>query len=429
MISRACLTLIAVNFIAMALWPCGALSITLKDAVEMALTRSEQAGMISDKAEAGRASARAALSEFKPQMGIEAGYFELGTNADPNPLFPQPDRDYNATLTAAQLIWAGGRVSKGYRLKGARESLAGKSERIGLSELRYKVAVMYHGALFMRARLGVLTDRAAQRQEEMEDARATGEAGLAAPLDVRYAAVSLNMAREAMLEGDLEYRQALIDFNLELGNVALREEDILEPDGEPGPALEIMSELEGLESLLDKGSLPELEAARLGMRAAELEYGMERGRWLPELSLIGSATTSGEEASAMDESWMAGVNLSFDIYDGGLRGALRSGALARREEAARMSELARKLLKGRVLSMRMRAVALARRIELWEDSVRMASENYEDARAEYRAGLSTLTRLGEFNLAMAESRLGLLGLYLEQQRLLAEIGLLRGLTR
>jgi len=405
------------------------MAITLDEAVDMALDKSESAGIVSDEAMALRAGARAGVSGLLPQLGLDAGYYEMGTNADPIPLFPTPDREYNATLEAAQLLWAGGRVIGGFRLKGNLESQSGVMERIGLSALRYKVASMYYGVLFEKSRVRVHKDRVEQRQQELSDARALGEAGIASPLDIRQAALSLSVARDSLLEVELAYRQALIDFNIELGNITLDEKGLLSPEGELGRAHGILEALSSLGQGMKDENLPELRMSSLASREAELKHSLAWGKSLPELWLVGSATTSGQETSAMDESWMAGLNIKFDIYDGGLRGAERAGALSEKRRAGRELERTRKLVSGRVFSMRMRAETVDERIRLRTEAVEMATGNYEDARAEYRAGLSTLTRLGEFNLALAEARLGLLGLYLEEQVLMSEAGLLMGKTR
>jgi len=406
-----------------------ALGITLDEAVAMALDKSESAGIVSDEAMGMRAGARAGVSGLKPQLGLDAGYYKLGTNADPIPSFPSPDREYNATLEAAQLLWAGGRIIGGFRLKGNLESRSGVMERIGLSALRYKVASMYYGVLFEKSRVRVHLDRVEQRQQELSDARALGEAGIASPLDIRQAALSLSVARDFLLEAELAYRQALIDFNIELGNVSLEEEGLLQPEGVLGRVHGVMEALSSLAQGLKDENLPELRMSALASREAELKHGLAWGKSFPEIWLVGSATTSGQEPSSMDDSWMAGLNIKFDIYDGGLRGAERAGALSEKRRTGRELERTRKLVSGRVFSMRMRAETVDERIRLRTEAVEMATGNYEDARAEYRAGLSTLTRLGEFNLALAEARLGLLGLYLEEHVLMAEAGLLMGKTR
>ena len=423
------LALLAVATLAGICMAAPASAITLEESVEMALSRSESAALVEEGTRAMRAGARAEASEFWPHVGLDAGYYSLGTNAEPNPFIPMPDQQYEAALNASQLLWAGGRVSKGFRLKSAVDAKAELTGRIGLGALRYRVASMYYGVLFSRARMGVLGDRVEQREQEMADAEALGRAGVAAPLDVRQAALSLSMARDALLEGELGYRQALVDFNIELGNVSLGEEGLLTPEGELGRADGLAHTLSSLSQGLEEESLPEIRLSGLELKEAGLRLAMEKGRWFPELRAVASAGTSGEEASAMYESWMAGINLKFDFYDGGLRGAKRAGARAGERRAGQELERTRKTVAGRVLSMRMRSTALDERIRLRTEAVAMAEENYSDARAQYRAGLITLTSLGEFNLALAEARLGLLHLYLDEQALMSEAALLMGSTR
>lgn len=404
-------------------------AITLQEAVDMAVSKSEGAGMVLDQAGAMRAGARAEAAELLPHLRLDAGYYKMGTDAEPSPFFVSPERQYEATLSAAQLLWGGGRVTKGFRLKGTRLSQADLSERMGLSAVRYKVAVMYYGVLFQEARAGVLRDRVEQCIQELSDARALRETGLAAALDVRHAALSLAMARDDLLAGELDYRQALLDFNVEIGNGSLDEAGLMEPEGELGRAVGLADMLESIRREFQEGSLPEIRMSGLSLREAELKRGIAWGRYFPSLSLVASAESSGQETALMDNSWVAGLNMKFDFYDGGLRGALNSGARAEESRARRDASRTRKLVDARVRSMLMRVASVDGRIELRAEAVDLAERNYEDARAEYRAGLSTLTRLGEFNLVQAEARLGLLGLYFEEQKLMAEAVMLMGRPR
>lgn len=429
MTNRFIITAALAVFMSACLLPSPSLAITLDESVEMALKRSESAAMVLDRAGAMRAGARAEASELMPQLQLDAGYYKMGTNAEPNPLYEYPDRQYEATLSAAQLLWGGGRVIKGFRLKGTRMGQADLSERLGLSAVRYKVAVMYYGVLFQKARTHVFRDRVEQRRQELADVRALGETGLVAPLDVRQAALILSMARDDMLAGEVDYRQALLDFNVEIGNGSLDEAGLLIPEGELGRAGGLGELLASMGREFADGSLPELEMSGLSLREAELKRGIARGKYFPSLMLVASAESSGPETAAMDDSWTAGLNLKFNLYDGGLRGALNSGAIAEENRARMDDSRTRKVVDSRVRSMLLRAQSVGERIEIRSEALKLAESNYEDARAEYRAGLSTLTRLGEFNLALVEVRLGLLGLYFEEQKLMAEAAMLMGRPR
>ncbi|MBW2368833.1 MAG: TolC family protein, partial [Deltaproteobacteria bacterium] len=81
----------------------------------------------------------------------------------------------------------------------------------------------------------------------------------------------------------------------------------------------------------------------------------------------------------------------------------------------------KKELAGEVERIDFNAVALKERAEIQQETVALSRDNYKDARAQYRAGTITLTRLGDFNLAYAEARFLLLRVYFLQQELNSDV--------
>ena len=127
----------------------------------------------------------------------------------------------------------------------------------------------------------------------------------------------------------------------------------------------------------------------------------------------------------MDQSWNIGVQVQWNIFDGGLLRASRSSQ--RTQLVIQTEKLTQTLrqLTAETQKLEVNLKSLDVRINLQTSAVDLSQRNYEDARGHYRAGTITLTRLGEFNLVYAEARFNLQQLYyLKRQQILMGLAML-----
>ncbi len=400
-------------------------AITLDEAIKMALAEGEDARIAEQEALMVKAVGRQKTAFAGPQLELGASYMEMGTNAEPNPYFTTPEKDYSYGAEASQLIWSGGRLIKSFQLRRSTDKQSVLARLSGRRDVRREVTIAYHEVLFREAVLDLLRDRVAQREQELMDAEDLELAGMVTLLDVRQARMNLNLSQEQLKAAQVDRARALVDFSVLLGRK-------VEPFGEDVPEGTLMPEgrltrTEGLDETLDalvdgapKGMLLDVRMLKERLRQADLEYAMSWGARLPEVRVVGTWERSGQQQDDMDEEWTAGVVLSMSIMDGGLRRSTQARAKSEKRAAEATLEKAYKEFSGLVETMRLEARSLDERIGLKQEARQMTEENYADARGQYRAGTITLTRLGEFSLAYAESRFGLLELYYLEQRLLAE---------
>lgn len=409
------------------LWafPKNAPAVTLEEAVSMAL-EAEAGRAAAHEREAAGADARSRASFTYPQASLGASYLRLGTNAEESPFVRFPDENLTGRVEASQLLWAGGRITGSRGLRRDLREGASLGERRRVREIKREARLAFYEVLYRKALAEVQADRAAQRREELADARDLREVGMVTSLDVRQAKLLLNNALEELGAQEAELRQAFIDFNVVIGRPA--GEALLEPEGELHRAEALGALIEAAGSALAEGRLLDLRSAENELSARGNERKMASGEFWPELALVASAESVKEGVFQEGESWTAGVELRWAVLDGGLRRARKEASEARLEVARENLSLEGKRLSGLLRSIEVRAESLDRRIALREEAVGLSMENYADARAQYRAGTITQTRLGEFNLSYAEARFALRGLYFLELRLLTELqALLEGL--
>lgn len=415
--------LVAVFFLSA--FPQFAQAVSLEEAVSMSL--EAEAGRASAyEREAAGADARSRASFTYPQASLGASYVRLGTNAEESPFVQFPDENLAGRVEASQLLWAGGRITGSRDLSRDLREGADLAGRTRVRQIKRQARLAFYEVLYRRALVEVQADRAEQRREELADARDLREVGMVTSLDVRQAKLLLNNALEELGAQEAELKQALVDFNIVIGRSGGGE--LLEPEGALQRAEALGALIEAAGAALSEGRLLDLRLAENELSARRNERKIAAGEFWPELVLFGSAESVTEGVFQDGESWTAGVELRWTVLDGGLRRAQREASGTRLELARENLSLKEKRLSGALRSSEVRAESLERRIALREEAVSLSRQNYLDARAQYRAGTITQTRLGEFNLSYAEARFALRGLYFQELQLLTEIqALIEGL--
>jgi outer membrane protein TolC len=397
-----------------------AYAITRHEAVQYAIDNSESIRIVRQSVKQTREVGRQSVAFLKPQVNLVSAYARLGTNAPeiPIPELDYPEKDILAQAELSQILYAGGRIMSSLALEKNLYKQAEQQEISGIREIVKAVKSTFDAVLFQKAVGDILQDRFVQRQRELEDARNLWEAGVVILLDVRQAQLSLNFADDGLKEAESLQMQALIDFNIAMGRSG--NEELLVPQG----MLDEMNNLDemilSIYDFIDNENLFDIELRKTEAEAARLNHQIIRGEYYPELRFFSMATTQGESGTDMDESWSVGLQMRWNLLDGGLARARSAEAGAQLRSAKENLERTKKDLSGLVVKISVKHEALQKRKLLQIEAVKLAEENYEDAREQYRAGTITLTDLGVFNLRFAEARFNLIQIYFLQRQLMVE---------
>ncbi|MBL0276362.1 MAG: TolC family protein [Anaeromyxobacter sp.] len=157
---------------------------------------------------------------------------------------------------------------------------------------------------------------------------------------------------------------------------------------------------------------PELAASAALIDSAESQVSSAWARLAPQLSLSGAAFAADVAYPTGErDGWRLGVDLTWPLYDGGLRYGKRREALARLAQA-RAGEAAQRLLVGQEARDAARDEAVAvERLRLAVEQRRLAAEAGDTAQRSYQAGvLSSLDvldasdRLYAADIGLADAR-------------------------
>lgn len=278
-----------------------------------------------------RAHARAERAALYPRLSasLSGDYViarEFGPNTDNVVEALRPGAQFNGALSVSQLLFDGGATFQ--RIKGARahareqdKSIGAQVNRLALDALSAWYDLAAHQAIL---RLG---EEFIRRHERLlEDVREKDRLGTGTRADVMQATARLAAARarvsgirESMRLAEIRYEEL---FKQEPGVLA-------RPSYE---ALAVSSRDEAAK--LAVGRNPEIGAAEARSDRATAEYRAARSSRLPEVRANVSAVKYDIFDGSDDYDLRAGVNLNYDIFAGGARGAAisQAGELARQQK-------------------------------------------------------------------------------------------------
>ena len=432
-------------------------AITLDEALQEAVLYSQEARMADAEVNSAKAQANEIIAFTLPQVSVQAGHVVLGSEKK-NPLddlagkvpegadlsdpinrivyealasfsdqtidalydeFEIPDQQSKASAQVSQVIFSGGNVFRSWRLRRNIITQADLAKRMAISDIRKNVKIDFHKVLFQNSHLGILKDRVAQREEELNDARDLLNAGLVTSLDLRHAKLKINIASSALKEAEVSFRNALIDFNSRLGRFG--DKPLLMPEGTLDRGWGLSQKIKTLQQKLSDESLLSLELVKQKKNVSVTKAKMAAGEYLPKLAVVGGVEYTNNVDIEDYTSWTAGAQMSWDLFSGGATRARRLAALASAGKADEELIKVRKEIGHMISKLTEQARVLDYRIDLQQELVSIGAENYNDARSQYRAGTITQTQMGEFHLAYTETRFGLLQLYFLERQLEVEV--------
>lgn len=375
----------------------------------LARLRVESVEAAREALEAQRSLNRADRAFSYPRIGASATYTYNGDlpEIDFGPFGDFEagrENDYRLDLSGEQLIYAFGRREA---VRERSRALV-DSSRAELSRARLEAGMRARTALadvwLSEADLVIARERLSQRHDELEDARDLFEVGKVAEIDVREASIRLIQSEDSLRSVQARADRARLAL---AAAVAAEPEEIrvagtLERPGDLG------ARISAARDRIEGGvEIRSLRAQRDVEDATRRDLGAQQR---PEILGFGALGADGDKPDDLDSSWNVGVAIQWSLYDGGSRIAQQSAAKHRAREIGQRIEDVRRGRRTALAQLVSDLRYLDERITRQREAVTLAESNYEDAREQYRAGLITITRLGDVSLDVAEARFRLAAL-------------------
>ena len=327
------------------------------------------------------------------QLGVNTGYTRLDTapgfslgGLTTGPVFDGDDY-LSAGAQVSLPVYTGGAISAG--IDAAESGARSAQEQLAtvVQDIRLGTAERYVGVLRAESAVEVAKSNVATLTSQTDDVRKSFELGAVPQNDYLASSVTLANAQQRLLsaENDLDFARAA--YNQFLGrplSSAVTLDAEIDVDGllPPGAGLQQLIAI----ARSERHELAALESQARGLRR---QADAARASSRPQLALTGGYMYLENEFLTDDQFWMAGVAMSWNLFDGG-ESRKRSAALDQRANSVshRRADLETmiELQVQRAWNDRLEA---ENRLSVAGRAVEQALENLRVVRNRYAAGAST----------------------------------------
>jgi outer membrane protein TolC len=317
----------------------------------------------------------------------------------PNDLVIQPLEVFSASASlrvplVAPSAWAEASAAK------SAERAAGE----GVATARLQVRAALQQAAWSAAagqEIAAATERAvASAEEQARSAQRAVDAGTGVPLSVLQARTEVVRRRSDLARARADLDRAELAVGVLLGRA--EPVRIALPPAAPPAAADARAVAD--EAL---GRRPEVRAAAAQLEAAERQRRAARLRWLPQLSLSASAFAQDVALpTGKNDGWRLTADLTWSLYDGGLRDGRARQAEGQIAEARAAADAERVAISQEVADAARDVEVAVERLSLAEDQSRLAAEAAATARRGFEGGVASSLDVLDANDRLYQSEVG-----------------------
>jgi len=378
--------------------------LTLADAISQGLAASHRLAEASAREDATRAAADGRVAAMRPLVSLLAGYTRTnhvdefgiaGPGGALRVIYPDVPDNYRTRLDLQWPIYTSGRLQATARAAKAELTAAGKDVEAARADLRLEITRAYWALLTAREAVRVVDEALKQITEHLRDVRNRFQVGLVPPSDVL--SVEAQRSGEEVLLIDARNLQELAAADLRR-LIGADPDTPLELDaalGEvppaPPPAVGLVAEA--------RSARPERQALTSRIAGAAERQTAARAASRPVIALAGGLDYARPNprifprSPEWNESWDAGVNFSWPLWDGGrVRADVAEAAANHRAVEQRLQEFD-SVLEVEVRQRRLDLESARAAIAAGGDAVRSATEARRVVAERYRAGVATNTEV------------------------------------
>lgn len=400
-------------------------SLTLSEAVALALERNQQVLIAREQAEALKGRYREVRAQALPSLTFNGSAlrwrdpaFLNSSSFDKIPeefkrgLSPIGANLFDYNLSVSQPLYTSGKVGTALKLASLETEGVGV-DRAGVEQdLRLRVLRAFYDLILTERLLAVTRAAVEQQRQHLEMASARFAAGVATEVDVLRSQVHLANAQPELMRAESSVRHARSALN----NLLVRPIDY--PTEALGELSFVPSPKRDVREIVRHAveNRPELQRLRINEREAESQKKLANAESRFRLDFSGQYGFSAREPANLWSHnftrWMFSLNMALPLFDGGRRSGLFQQAVAHRK----ISELARSEQENAVRLEAQTAVDELERAEKTVEAARLnvhqAEQVFEMMQNNYRFGAATTLDVTDAQAALTTARWNLLqGLY------------------
>jgi outer membrane protein len=387
--------LLATLVVSLALAEDASRPLTLPEAIRLALQKNPDLATAQQRVNAARAGLQQADSALLPHVRVSESYVgsdnpvqafmmtlnqrAFSLNADFN--HPDTTDNLNTKLLAQWSLYDGGTSFAGRQAAKLNSEAAAQSLDAARNDLVFEVARSYYTVNKARQFVHAAAAAVSSIEADVNVASNRVAAGQALKTDLLDAQVRLAEARENRVRAQSAAALSETIFRNVLG--------VGETDNVTAAESTIISESPATEDT----SRPELLAAQKAVAAAGQQVRAAQGGYIPRLNAFASYDLDSGNAQQFYDSWIAGVSVDLDVFDGFLtRGKVaeaRANLDASREQL-RKTEL---MLALETKQARLNVDDARARLDTSSQTVAQAEESLRLTKERYAGGLALFTQV------------------------------------
>ncbi len=351
---------------------------------------------------------------------------------DPGATIDDPQDYYQAGLTTTWLLFDG--FERRYK---TRQALNVKDQTISARDdarrlLLSSVSLSFLSAELARENIDIAKTDEAFFNDLLEEAKSRRQIGTGSLSDELNFQIQANAAISDRIRAEGVYKTALHSLAALLGlaEASLPAHVELAPLEEATPEeMQVPDTKQMVSYALEHR--PEILQARLAIQNASLEKKMANSNYAPTINL--TASVKGErEADARfegdDFGNTIGLNMTFNLFSGGLYRAQSREAMQKEIEARKLLEDLKINITAEIRTTITNVITFQTQLKLQQSITRLSQENRDLVEKEYKAGQASLVRLNESQreLTSAQNRTALALVALRQSwwSLMSETGMI-----
>ena len=322
-----------------------------------------------------------------------------------------PENYFSVGLTASWVLFDG--FARKFNLAAARHGYqSAEAAREDTRRLLFQaVADAFLSAQLALESIAIAEADESFNQRLLTEAKLRYEVGTGALSDVLNFEVKANSAQAERIAAESNYQTARVGLAALLGLPQARLPGQMRL-AELTPITTEELQVPAVDRLVDGAHRlrPDLQQNEWVVQQAQADVQAKRAGYFPTISVAASYTGETTEDVGFegdDFGNTIGINLTYNIFAGGLYRAQHQQARARLREAEKVRDAARINVASEVRTATEKVLSAQKQLLLQRDNARLVQQNRDLVEKEYKAGVGSLVRLNEAQRDLTRAQVGL----------------------
>jgi outer membrane protein len=394
--------------------PAPVTAITLNECIEAALTMNPGLEAASYRIKVSRSAHLQARSAWYPLISVSGSHTQTNNPSqafmmelnrktldmtDPGFDPADPGHTYNTRFSIGMqyLLYDGGSSRLHEEMAEQGIDLSRYRHAAAKNELVYEVTRGYYNTLKAGEFVSVFRETAASIEKSLQLAKKRFAEGTALKTDVLNLEVQLAQAQEDLISAENGFLMAIAALNTSIGADIVSADTLVPPADEKeafhAPVL--------AEKTVDQR--PELQAAALIVKLKKTGLKRSRRAYHPSIKAFGSIDMDGRVSDSFEDSYIAGVIATWNVFDGYARSGAVSESRALRNEAVAHLKQTRKQLELDLTDAKLRISNAVKRLDVTRKALDNSEELLQMTRTQYENGAVEITALLNAHSALTAS--------------------------